>query len=72
MKATEETEFRVGFADNFGTVAEVNFWPEDEDNDATIQVALGIGSCWARGYPTPSAARQMAAALLDAADRMES
>jgi hypothetical protein len=72
MKATEETEVRIGLADHHGTVAEINFWPEDAEDKAQINLNLGSGSCWARGYPTAAAARQIAAALLDAADRMES
>jgi hypothetical protein len=72
MKATEETEVRIGLADHCGTVCEINFWPEDPEDKAQINLNLGGGSCWARGYPTAAAARQIAAALLDAADRMES
>lgn len=62
---------RIGLADFDGTTAEVRFWGEDEDNEPTIVLWLGINGCGGRGFPSADAARQLAAALLDAADLME-
>lgn len=64
-------EVRVGMADMYGTVATVGYYAEDEDGDAIISLRLGIGNCEARTAPTAVAARQLAAALLDAADALE-
>ena len=62
---------RIGLADYDGTTAEIKFWDEDEDGEPTISLWLGINGCGGRGFPTAEAARQIAAALLDAADAME-
>ena len=62
-------EKRIGLADCYGTVAAVEF--TDEDGEGMIAMSLSVGQCQGRGYPTSEAARQIAAALLDAADAME-
>lgn len=68
----KDTEKRIGMADLYGTTATVAFWPpDDEDDTATITLRLGVGQCRAEGFPTVEAARQLAAALLDAADQMD-
>jgi hypothetical protein len=68
----KDTEKRIGMADLYGTTATVSFWPpDDEDDTPTIALRLGVGQCRAEGFPTVEAARQLAAALLDAADQMD-
>lgn len=67
---------RIGFADHSGVVAEVEFIDAGHNNtgdqwDADVAVSVGIAGCQARGYPTKEACRQLAAALLDAADAMD-
>lgn len=59
----------VGLADTYGTRATVRFYEDDEG--PSMQLSVEAGLCGGRGYPTPEAARQLAAALLDAADRFE-
>ena len=59
----------IGLADTYGTRATVRC-DVDEDGPA-LSLAVEAGFCGGRGYPTPEAARQVAAALLDAADRYE-
>jgi hypothetical protein len=59
-------EKRIGFADLYGTTATVRV-----DDEGDIATELMCGQCGGRGYPTPEAARQYAAALLDAADRSD-
>jgi hypothetical protein len=66
---TEFTQQRIGLADSYGTTASVSV--DGDDGDRTIQLRVEIGQCGATGYPTPSAARQLSAALLDAADAAE-
>jgi len=63
-------EKRIGLADHYGSTVEVGF-EDPGDDDACIALWLGVGQCGGRGYPTAEAARQIAAALLDAADAME-
>lgn len=65
----DEFERVIGLADTYGTRATVRCYI-DEDGPS-LSVALEAGLCGGRGYPTPEAARQLAAALLDAADRYE-
>lgn len=60
---TLDGEKRIGFADLYGTTAIVRV-----DDDGDIVTAIESGQCGGRGYPTSEAARQYAAALLDAAD----
>lgn len=64
-----ELEKVIGLGDLYGTRATVTCW-SDEDGPS-LSIALTAGVCGGRGYPTPEAARQIAAALLDAADRFE-
>ena len=64
-------EKRIGFADHYGTTTEIAFEQDGGDGETCITVWLGVGQCGGRGYPTAEAARQIAAALLDAADAME-
>lgn len=65
----DEIERAIGFADVYGTRAVVRC---DVDEDGpTLSLSVECGFCGGRGYPTPEAARQLAAALLDAADRYE-
>jgi len=59
-------EKKIGFADIYGTTAAV-----EVDDDGGIRAELMIGQCGGCGYPTSEAARQYAAALLDAADESE-
>jgi hypothetical protein len=59
-------ERKVGFADMYGTTAAV-----EVDDDGDIRTEVMVGQCGATGYPTPEAARQFAALLLDAADASE-
>lgn len=63
----EFTDQRIGLADPYGTTADVNANPEE----GSIQLRVGVGQCGGTGYPTPAAARQLASALLDAADAVE-
>lgn len=63
------TEKRIGLADSYGTTATVIF--TEEEGETSIQLRVSIGQCGATGYPTPAAARQLASALLDAADAAE-
>lgn len=60
------TERKVGFADIYGTVAAV-----EVADDGEIRAELMVGQCGGCGYPTSAAARQYAAALLDAAERSD-
>ncbi len=60
------TERKVGFADIYGTVASV-----EVDDDGDIRTDMTVGQCGGCGYPTPEAARQYAAALLDAAEKSD-
>lgn len=60
-------EQRVGLADSYGTLATVLV----NEDDPCIQFRLESGMCGGTGFPTPEAARQIAGALLDAADRVE-
>ena len=62
---------RIGLADHYGTTAEVTFYPADNESEADLTFSLGIGGCSAHTTPTPEAARQLAAALLDAADAVD-
>ena len=59
-------ERKVGFADIYGTTAAVRV-----DDDGGIETEVMVGQCGGCGYPTVEAARQYAAALLDAADRSD-
>lgn len=65
----DEFEKVIGLADTYGTRATVSCHT-DEDGPS-LTVAIMAGFCGGRGFPTPEAARQLAAALLDAADRYE-
>jgi hypothetical protein len=68
----KEWERRIGMADQYGTCATVSFYPaDDEVDEPAMCVSLGIGQCESRCYPTAVAARQMAAALLDAAEAFD-
>jgi len=64
-------ERRIGLADHYGTTAEVSVEAEGSEFEAGISLWIGVGQSGGRGYPTIEAARQIAAALLDAADSME-
>jgi hypothetical protein len=70
---TDSFEKKVGFADHAGTVAEVSVDREDvaEDEEAEIHVKISAGYCQGAGFPTVEAARQLAAALLNAAEVAE-
>lgn len=59
----EFKERRIGLADLYGTTAQVEL---GDDGDINLRVYSGM--CGARAYPTPEAARQLAAALIDAAE----
>ena len=63
-------ERKIGFADMHGTTAEVSVDREDvnDDEEAGIHVKIQSGFCQGAGFPTVEAARQLAAALLDAVD----
>lgn len=65
----DEFEKVVGLGDMYGTRATVRC-SIDEDGPQ-LSVAVEVGFSGGRGYPTPEAARQLAAALLDAAERYE-
>jgi hypothetical protein len=66
-------ERKVGLADLYGTTASVNVDLEDLEpgERPVISFRVNVGQCGATGFPTPSAARQLSAALLDAADAVE-
>lgn len=66
----EVSERRIGLADIYGTVCEVTVLDDTDDDDAepSIHLTLSCGASSTRGIATPTAARQIAAALLDAAD----
>ncbi len=65
---SDPTVRKIGFADSYGTRAEVTYDP-DSPGDDQISLEVSAGFCSGQGFPTPEAARQLAAALLDAADR---
>lgn len=70
----DDYERTIGFADTAGTRGTVTVDvgdPDDPDDEPQIGIALEAGFCGGRGYPTIEAARQFAAAILDAADRAE-
>lgn len=59
----------IGFGDHAGTRFEVAAEPPDDpDGEASVHMAVMAGMCGGRGMPTRKAARQMAAAVLDACD----
>ena len=64
-------ERTIGFADMWGTRAEVSCLFDDDGEDPSIHVTLVVGAFRASGIPTLEAARQLAAALLDAIDHAE-
>jgi hypothetical protein len=66
---SEDFERIVGLADMYGTRATIRC-SIDEDGPA-LSLSVEAGFCGGRGYPTPEAARQVAAALLDAVERYE-
>lgn len=66
---TEPLEERIGTADTYGTSVEVVYSPTDEHGDGMIFLSLTVGGFHARSAPTPGAARQIAAALIDACVR---
>ena len=70
-RCVKEWTKRIGLADHYGTTAEVTFYPVDDEGDADLTINIGIGGCIAEAAPTPEAARQLAAALLDAADAVD-
>jgi hypothetical protein len=57
----------IGLGDTYGTRAEVSVLDDDE-GPPTIHLSLTSGASGGRGIASPEAARQLAAALLDAAD----
>jgi hypothetical protein len=61
---------RIGLADSYGTTAEVSVYGDDGET-SSIQLRVAVGQCGGSGWPTPAAARQLAAALLDAAEAAE-
>jgi hypothetical protein len=60
----------IGLGDTYGTRAEVSVL-DDGDDPATIHLSLTAGVSGGHGIASPEAARQLAAALLDAADLTE-
>lgn len=65
-------EKTIGFADTAGTRATVSsYLDEDDEGEPTISITVEAGFCAGRGYPTLEAARQFAAAILDAVDHAE-
>lgn len=70
--ATESWSKRIGLADRDGTVVEVHYSPPDSEGGAIVQVVTRTGAASLHCCPTPQALRQLAAALLDGADAMES
>jgi len=67
---SEEYERTIGFADTFGTRAEISVL-DDGDGPPSIHLSVLVGQSGGRGILTPEAARQLAAALLDAADKTD-
>lgn len=67
---TANYERIVGLGDVFGTRAEVSVL-SDDDEPPTIHISLMAGQSGGRGIASIEAVRQLAAALLDAADRAE-
>jgi hypothetical protein len=68
---TEEWEKKIGLADIYGTVAEVSFVPADGEGDAMTTMTMRNGAFTLHASPTPAALRQLAGALLDGAEAME-
>jgi hypothetical protein len=68
---SEDWERKIGMADMHGTVATVNYSPPDSEGDAYTSVSLTSGAASIHAAPTPGALRQLAAAMLDAADAMD-
>lgn len=62
---------RIGTADRSGTVVEVSYSPTDENGDGAIFLTLINGDWRVPTLPTPTAARQIAGALIDAADKYD-
>lgn len=61
---------KIGFADSYGTRAEVKAG-DDVVGDDEISLEVSAGFCSGQGFPTLEAARQLAAALLDAVEHVE-
>lgn len=61
----------IGLADIHGTRAELDVLRDDDGTDPSIHLSLACGASSTRAMPTPGACRQLAAALLDAADEVE-
>lgn len=68
MKSLEKS---IGCADQPGTAVDVTYSPTDEDGDGMIFLRMRLGPWSVVAAPTPDAARQIAAALLDSADRYD-
>lgn len=67
MSPDVDFERTIGLGDTYGTRAEVSVL-DDGDGPPTIHLSLTAGASGGRGIASPEAARQLAAALLDAAD----
>ena len=67
---SEEWEKTIGLADMHGTRVRVVYSPADADGDAMASLNILTGGATVFTSPTPEACRQLAAALLDAADAM--
>lgn len=62
----------IGIGDSYGTRIEINGEPpEDEEDDPTVSINVSLGFCGGRAFASPEVARQVAAAILDAADAAE-
>lgn len=62
----------IGLGDTHGTRFEVTVTTDEGDDlPVDVQLGLGTGISGGRGFATPKVCRQMAATLLDAADKAE-
>lgn len=67
----DKWEKTIGLADLHGTVARINYDPPEDESDAYASFTLSCGSASMHCSPTPEAMRQLAAALLDAAEQTD-
>lgn len=68
---SDDLNVTIGLADHQGTRVTVSYDPADEEAGGLISLTVALGMFSAYSSPTPSAARQVAGALLDAADRAD-
>ncbi len=69
-EVTEWTR-RIGLADRDGTTVEVSLVPGDADGPGIVGFHVQTGGAVIHASPGPTACRQLAGALLDAADALD-